>query len=59
VQIIEQKINEEWRKLGVVSELFILVRPDNYILFIADSIHKNILEHYFKYFPNIKTEVHL
>ncbi|HEX9649794.1 MAG TPA: FAD-dependent monooxygenase [Cyclobacteriaceae bacterium] len=51
IKIIEQKINEMWNKLGVVSELYIVVRPDNYILFIADSIHKNILEHYFKDFP--------
>ena len=38
IQIVEEKLGEKWKKLGVQKELFVLVRPDNYIAFVADMI---------------------
>jgi hypothetical protein len=37
VKIVEDDSIDKWKKLGVKKELFILVRPDNYISCIADK----------------------
>lgn len=51
VKIIENTISERWKKFGVSSELFILVRPDDHILYISDKINKmEILENFSLYF---------
>lgn len=51
VNIIEYTITEAWRKFGVTSTLYILVRPDHHILYIADKLDdteiKNLLGKYF------------
>ncbi len=51
VNIVEQKLSPAWQKLGVRSELFILVRPDTYIAYMADTFNestwKTYLERYF------------
>ncbi|MCI0750459.1 MAG: FAD-dependent monooxygenase [Flammeovirgaceae bacterium] len=38
INLVEADLNHSWKKLGVTRELFILVRPDNYIGFISDSL---------------------
>ena len=38
VRIFSLPITEGWQKLGVKNDLFILVRPDNYILSISDTL---------------------
>lgn len=47
LHIVEQSINNVWQKLGVNSELFILIRPDTYIAYIADDFN---MEHWKTYF---------
>ena len=51
VKVVESGLSEHWRKLGVKDELFVLVRPDNYIAYICDSFDetqvKVFLEKYF------------
>ena len=37
VELVESELYNSWKKLGVSSELFILVRPDNYIGYIQDK----------------------
>jgi len=37
VELVESELNNSWKKLGVSRELFILVRPDNYIGYIQDK----------------------
>jgi len=36
--VIENKITAAWRRQGVENEIFLLVRPDNYIMTISDDI---------------------
>lgn len=36
----EDKLDNHWKKLGVRSELFILLRPDNYIGYLFDSYER-------------------
>jgi len=48
VKIIESKITEGWTKLGMKSELFILVRPDNYLGLIMDSLDVEMIKNYLK-----------
>jgi hypothetical protein len=51
VEIVEELLSEKWRKLGVKSELFILVRPDNYIAGMYDALHDSeIRKHLSRYF---------
>jgi 2-polyprenyl-6-methoxyphenol hydroxylase-like FAD-dependent oxidoreductase len=51
VKVIECPLNKSWLNLGVVSELFILVRPDNYIGFLFDKVDENEIRGYLrKYF---------
>jgi 2-polyprenyl-6-methoxyphenol hydroxylase-like FAD-dependent oxidoreductase len=51
VKIVENNISTAWQKLGVTTDLFIVVRPDHHILFIADELEKTKitqqLQHYF------------
>ncbi len=46
LNIVECKLTEAWNKIGVKSEIFILVRPDNYICFIFDNYNKILLQDY-------------
>ena len=45
---VEDQNIEKWKKLGVNNEMFILVRPDNYITFISDLPDKEQLNDYLK-----------
>jgi 2-polyprenyl-6-methoxyphenol hydroxylase-like FAD-dependent oxidoreductase len=48
VKIIERTSGSNWKKLGVRKELFILVRPDNYIALIFDSFNETGMNDYLK-----------
>lgn len=51
VEIVEEKITDKWTKLGVKNELFILVRPDNYMAYIFDQFDEIKINRYLiKYF---------
>lgn len=51
IQIVEQLITESWQKLGVSTELFMLIRPDMYIAYLTDEFNiekwKAYLKSYF------------
>lgn len=51
IHIIEESLTEAWQKLGVRSELFVLVRPDTYIAYLSDEFEveqwKGYLDKYF------------
>ncbi len=38
VQIVEHNLSPSWRSLGVSTNLFLLVRPDNYIAWVDDQL---------------------
>ena len=46
VNLVENSINEEWKKYGVLSELFLLIRPDNYIALISDTMNQDAISAY-------------
>ena len=48
IHIVEQSLNEAWQKLGVRSELFILIRPDTYIAYLADTFDRKRWKAYLK-----------
>ena len=52
IKIIENKISTSWQNFGVSTDLYIVIRPDQHILFISDKLDKtqinNYLEKYFK-----------
>jgi hypothetical protein len=51
IKIVENKITEGWQSFAVSNDLFILVRPDQHILYIADSLDKvAISKHLSNYF---------
>ncbi|MEO7308904.1 MAG: hypothetical protein ABIX01_00790, partial [Chitinophagaceae bacterium] len=51
IKIIENKISSRWQSFGVSSDIYILVRPDQHILYISDNIDKaQINQHLEKYF---------
>jgi len=56
VTLVEDKLAQEWKQYGVKNELFMLIRPDNYIALITDSLDQNALNKYKpvldKYFGN-------
>jgi 2-polyprenyl-6-methoxyphenol hydroxylase-like FAD-dependent oxidoreductase len=54
VKIIEYPITESWKKLGVNTVLYILVRPDNYIAYLSDSFNKTEVKKYLNRFFNLK-----
>lgn len=41
VKILQFNNFQKWTKLGVVDDLFIMVRPDQHILWISDSLNHN------------------
>ncbi len=52
IKIIENQITENWKNFGVTTELYILIRPDQHILYISDTLNKaeinNHLQQHFK-----------
>ena len=46
--VVENQLTHKWKNLGVKSELFILVRPDNYIALIYDSYDEADIRKYLK-----------
>ncbi|SFA69716.1 2-polyprenyl-6-methoxyphenol hydroxylase [Flavobacterium swingsii] len=46
IKIIEYPLTESWKKLGVNKELFVLVRPDNYIAYLSDFFLEAEIENY-------------
>jgi 2-polyprenyl-6-methoxyphenol hydroxylase-like FAD-dependent oxidoreductase len=47
VKTIENNISQ-WKSFGVNSELYILVRPDNYIALICDQLNEEIAKKYWR-----------
>lgn len=51
ITFAEDSLSKHWKKLGVTSELFIFIRPDNYIAYLFDRYEnekwKSILSEYF------------
>lgn len=47
VKTIVLPLSEAWKNLGVTDTLYILVRPDNYIAMLSDSLQQDTLENYF------------
>ncbi len=51
IKIVENKISENWKAFGVTAELYILLRPDHHILYLADKLNKvEIEQHLNKHF---------
>ena len=48
IEIVEEQLTEKWKKMGVKNELFILVRPDNYMAFIFDQFDETKIKSYLK-----------
>lgn len=48
VQIVEDQALDKWKALGVQKELFILVRPDNYMGFVTDGFDEKMVGEYLK-----------
>lgn len=46
VKVVEQPLSMKWQQLGVKQELFILVRPDNYMGFIFDDLDEGEIKIY-------------
>ena len=51
IEVVENKIAEEWTKLGVRKEIFMLIRPDNYTAlifddFVPDQLKKYLSKHF-------------
>lgn len=46
IKIIENKISDNWKNFGLSADLFILIRPDQHILYIADSLNKTDIENH-------------
>ena len=46
VTVVEDQAIKKWRKLGVSKELFVLVRPDNYLAFVFDRIDSVSIDKY-------------
>jgi len=49
VNVIKEDISAEWKALGVTKDLFLLVRPDQYLLSISEDLRdiRLSLERYF------------
>ena len=47
MSIIFLSFEKNWKKLGTEKELYILVRPDNYIGLLSDKISEEVLNAYF------------
>lgn len=51
IRLVEQSLTSKWQMLGVKAELFILVRPDNYMAAIYDQFDEDKVNSYLsKYF---------
>ena len=50
VEFVEEPLDNVWATLGVKNELYILVRPDNYIAFISDNLDTQEIREYLKEF---------
>jgi 2-polyprenyl-6-methoxyphenol hydroxylase-like FAD-dependent oxidoreductase len=51
VKYIQTPLSDDWRKFGVTSPLFILIRPDNYMMYVSDTFDPAQLKaHLSKYF---------
>ncbi|WP_258104524.1 FAD-dependent monooxygenase [Marinoscillum sp. MHG1-6] len=50
VCIVENTLDRKWIELGVKMELFVLVRPDNYIGLICDELNNGLIQLYMKRF---------
>lgn len=48
IETIEDQNIEKWKALGVEKELFVLVRPDNYIGYISDKFDEKAFGQYMK-----------
>jgi 2-polyprenyl-6-methoxyphenol hydroxylase-like FAD-dependent oxidoreductase len=48
VKIVENDLSDSWKNLGVEKDLFILVRPDNYIAYMTDSFDEAEMKEYLK-----------
>jgi hypothetical protein len=48
VKIVESDLTDSWKKLGIEKDLFILLRPDNYIAHLADSFDEAEMKNYLK-----------
>jgi len=59
IQIVDELINDDWKKLGVRSELFILIRPDTHIAYIADDSNVEQWKHYLKSILRLIASVNL
>ena len=54
VKIVESAFNNSWKRLGVTSDLYVLVRPDHHILYLADRLDKNLIKQNLeKYFATV------
>jgi len=55
IKFVDNKITESWKKFGVSSELYILIRPDQHILLITDKLDKaEISSHLKQHFKTSK-----
>ena len=52
IRFVEEARSEIWAELGVTNDLFVLVRPDNYIATISDAIDENFYQSYFRDITN-------
>jgi hypothetical protein len=48
INIVVLPLSVNWQKLGVRKQIYILVRPDNYIGLISDQMQEGILLSYFR-----------
>jgi len=48
IHVVKSGLSQKWKDLGVSQTLFILVRPDNYIAFISDTLNGEIISAYSK-----------
>ncbi|XOV92904.1 MAG: FAD-dependent monooxygenase [Bacteroidota bacterium] len=56
VNVIKQQLSDRWKSKGVKKELFILVRPDNYITATFDILDQNDIVAYLKKYFDVKSE---
>jgi 2-polyprenyl-6-methoxyphenol hydroxylase-like FAD-dependent oxidoreductase len=50
IKIVSYPLSESWKRLGVESSLFVLVRPDNYIAYLFDSFEEKEIQNYLSTF---------
>lgn len=48
LKIVECRSNRDWSKLGVFTELFILLRPDNYVALVFDKLDRINIQSYLR-----------